>query len=56
MEVESLAPFVPIDLAAIQNSSNVLDLWINSATESLVQFVRQEMDAYRLYTVVCLPI
>ncbi|KAG9444145.1 hypothetical protein H6P81_015485 [Aristolochia fimbriata] len=26
--------------------------WIYSATESLVHFVRQEMDAYRLYTVV----
>ncbi|KAJ0976072.1 hypothetical protein J5N97_018037 [Dioscorea zingiberensis] len=52
LEVEGFAPFVPIDLATLQTSSNVLDQWINSATESLVQFVRQEMDAYRLYTVV----
>ncbi|KAI3840192.1 hypothetical protein MKX03_013851 [Papaver bracteatum] len=52
IELEGLAPFVPIDELEIQKSSNVLDQWINSATESLVHFVRQEMDAYRLYTVV----
>ncbi|CAA6660103.1 unnamed protein product [Spirodela intermedia] len=52
LEVEGLPPFVPVDLAELQLSTNVLDQWINSATESLVQFVRQEMDAYRLYTVV----
>ncbi|XP_077211966.1 tRNA synthetase class I (I, L, M and V) family protein [Tasmannia lanceolata] len=52
LEVEGLPPFVPIDHVTLQKSSNVLDQWINSATESLVYFVRQEMDAYRLYTVV----
>ncbi|CAK9141640.1 unnamed protein product [Ilex paraguariensis] len=52
LEVEGLAPFFPIDQATLQKSSNVLDQWINSATQSLVHFVRQEMDAYRLYTVV----
>ncbi|KAK1257396.1 Valine--tRNA ligase [Acorus gramineus] len=52
LEVEGLEPFVPIDLSTLRESSNVLDQWINSATESLVCFVRQEMDAYRLYTVV----
>ncbi|OVA02875.1 Aminoacyl-tRNA synthetase [Macleaya cordata] len=52
IEIEGLAPFVPIDQITLQMSSNVLDQWINSATESLVLFVRQEMDAYRLYTVV----
>ncbi|MCL7047303.1 hypothetical protein MKW94_012610 [Papaver nudicaule] len=51
-ELEGLAPFVPIDQVTIQKLPNVLDQWINSATESLVHFVRQEMDAYRLYTVV----
>ncbi|KAL7601772.1 hypothetical protein Lser_V15G21835 [Lactuca serriola] len=40
------------DPAILLNSANVLDQWINSATQSLVHFVRQEMDAYRLYTVV----
>lgn len=54
LEVEGLPPFVPVDLAELQLSTNVLDQWINSATESLVQFVRQEMDAYRLYTVVAI--
>ncbi|KAG2726074.1 hypothetical protein I3760_01G095100 [Carya illinoinensis] len=52
LEVEGFAPFIPIDQASLQNSSNVLDQWINSATQSLVYFVRQEMDGYRLYTVV----
>ncbi|XP_058082723.1 isoleucine--tRNA ligase, cytoplasmic isoform X3 [Magnolia sinica] len=52
LEVEGSAPFVPTDQVTLQTSSNVLDQWINSATESLVHFVRQEMDAYRLYTVV----
>ncbi|XP_076925325.1 isoleucine--tRNA ligase, cytoplasmic-like [Bidens hawaiensis] len=52
LEVDGLEPFVPLDRATIINSANVLDQWINSATQSLVHFVRQEMDAYRLYTVV----
>ncbi|KAA3464795.1 isoleucine--tRNA ligase, cytoplasmic-like isoform X1 [Gossypium australe] len=52
LEYEGSAPFVPIAVAVIQKSSNVLDQWINSATQSLVHFVREEMDAYRLYTVV----
>ncbi|KAK3004767.1 hypothetical protein RJ639_019463 [Escallonia herrerae] len=52
LEVEGLAPFVPYDHATVQGSSSVLDQWINSATQSLVHFVRQEMDAYQLYTVV----
>ncbi|KAL0911232.1 hypothetical protein M5K25_019356 [Dendrobium thyrsiflorum] len=52
LEVEGFAPFTPIARAILQKSSNVLDQWINSATESLVHFVCREMDAYRLYTVV----
>jgi isoleucyl-tRNA synthetase len=51
LEVEGLASFVPLDRATLVKSANVLDQWINSATQSLVHFVRQEMDAYRLYTV-----
>ncbi|GJX71272.1 isoleucine--tRNA ligase, cytoplasmic isoform X2, partial [Tanacetum coccineum] len=47
-----LPTFVPLDQATLHNSANVLDQWIISATQSLVHFVRQEMDAYRLYTVV----
>ncbi|CAN6194017.1 unnamed protein product [Urochloa humidicola] len=52
LELEGLAVFSPVDQASLLKSSNVLDHWINSATESLVSFVQQEMDAYRLYTVV----
>ncbi|KVI01022.1 Aminoacyl-tRNA synthetase, class 1a, anticodon-binding [Cynara cardunculus var. scolymus] len=36
LEVEGLAPFVPLDQATLCNSPNVLDQWINSATQSLV--------------------
>ena len=32
--------------------SNVLDRWITAATRTLTAFVRTEMGAYRLYTVV----
>ncbi|KAG0483872.1 hypothetical protein HPP92_011956 [Vanilla planifolia] len=52
LEAEGFSVFTPLDRTLLQNSSNVLDQWINSATESLVHFVRREMDAYRLYTVV----
>ncbi|KAL5981401.1 hypothetical protein ACLOJK_015456 [Asimina triloba] len=56
LEVEGSGPFVPNDEVDLQLSSNVLDQWINFATESLVHFVRQEMDGYRLYTVKCFSI
>ncbi|XP_009365866.2 isoleucine--tRNA ligase, cytoplasmic [Pyrus x bretschneideri] len=52
LEDEGFGTFLPIDLATVQKSSNVLDQWINSATQSLVYFVQQEMNGYRLYTVV----
>ncbi|KAG6398054.1 hypothetical protein SASPL_139504 [Salvia splendens] len=52
LEVEGLAPFAPLNHSVLQNSSIVLDQWINSATRSLVHFVREEMDGYRLYTMV----
>lgn len=51
LEVEGSGSFNPVDQATLEQSSNVLDQWINSATQSLVYFVRQEMNAYRLYTV-----
>ena len=34
------------------NSKNVMDRWMLAACQSLLQFVNQEMAAYRLYTVV----
>ena len=33
-------------------ATNVLDRWICAASRSLTSFVRREMGAYRLYTVV----
>uniref|UniRef100_A0A6I8SQG0 Isoleucine--tRNA ligase, cytoplasmic n=1 Tax=Xenopus tropicalis TaxID=8364 RepID=A0A6I8SQG0_XENTR len=35
-----------------QQSNNIMDQWIISFTQSLVQFFKAEMSAYRLYTVV----
>lgn len=52
LDAEGLEPFKPLDRTILEQSTNVLDRWINSANQSLVAFVRQEMDAYRLYTVV----
>lgn len=49
LQAESGQPFVP---SHSRDSDNVLDHWINSATDTLVLFVREEMAAYRLYTVV----
>lgn len=52
LTVEGHEPFTPLDLNELRSSTNVLDQWINSASQSLVQFVHEEMEAYRLYTVV----
>ncbi|KAH9574076.1 hypothetical protein CY35_01G036400 [Sphagnum magellanicum] len=41
-----------MDFSTLQKSTNALDCWINSASQSLVSFVHQEMEAYRLYMVV----
>ncbi|CAM9890026.1 unnamed protein product [Pylaiella littoralis] len=43
--------FVPNPEAAAK-STNVMDNWIQATLQGLVQFVRTEMKAYRLYTVV----
>ncbi|XP_062923638.1 isoleucine--tRNA ligase, cytoplasmic [Mobula hypostoma] len=36
----------------VQGSDNIMDKWILSFTQSLIQFFKAEMEAYRLYTVV----
>lgn len=43
--------FVPSSKLALQ-TTNIMDKWILASTNSLVGFVRDEMKAYRLYTVV----
>lgn len=43
--------FVPSKEAALK-SDNVMDKWLLASLCDLIQFVRQEMEAYRLYTVV----
>lgn len=50
-EVVSGGKFVP-DSKIARSSTNDVDIWILAASFGLVQFVHQEMSAYRLYTVV----
>ncbi|OMJ24610.1 Isoleucine-tRNA ligase, cytoplasmic [Smittium culicis] len=54
-QVELLKQEQGIDFATISHhvsKDNVMDKWIMASTQSLIQFVRTEMDEYRLYTVV----
>ena len=54
LEHPSSAPFdaSSVDLGSTGAASNVLDRWIAAAARRLVNYVRAEMGAYRLYTVV----
>jgi len=40
------------DSKRVLASDNVMDQWINASCNDLIKFVREEMEAYRLYTVV----
>lgn len=40
------------DEASLSSLNNIMDKWIVSFTQTLMQFVKHEMAAYRLYTVV----
>ncbi|XP_065669203.1 isoleucine--tRNA ligase, cytoplasmic isoform X2 [Hydra vulgaris] len=40
------------DPLKVERSDNIMDRWIISFTQSLLLFIKQEMAAYRLYTVV----
>lgn len=51
LQAETGTPFVA-DRAAAAASANVLDRWLAASTADLARFVRTEMAAYRLYTVV----
>lgn len=46
------SPFVTRDAARAKSSDNFMDKWILAAVTSLNQYVRTEMEAYRLYTVI----
>lgn len=46
---EGSAKFVP-DVALVKKSDNVMDNWINAELNALIEFVHEEMQAYRLYT------
>lgn len=43
---------VAFDLTTITKPDNIMDRWILSFTQSLIKFVKKEMNAYRLYTVI----
>eukprot|EP00415_Alexandrium_ostenfeldii_P003512 UN3512 len=40
------------DFERVKASTNLMDKWINASNHGLIKFVREEMEAYRLYTVV----
>lgn len=40
------------DATVVAEATNIMDVWVRSFKESLVEFVTKEMKAYRLYTVV----
>ena len=42
--------FVP-DMEKVKATTNPTDIWISAATQELIKFVHEEMQAYRLYTV-----
>ncbi len=49
-EASSGLKFVP-NVEAAQSTQNPTDIWIVAATQKLIKYVHEEMDAYRLYTV-----
>ena len=40
-----------VDFQLASNSTNAMDQWIMAASQGLIKYVRAEMEAYRLYTV-----
>lgn len=40
------------DENALTKGDNIMDKWIVSSSQTLVEFVRNEMESYRLYTIV----
>ncbi|XP_064632700.1 isoleucine--tRNA ligase, cytoplasmic-like [Lineus longissimus] len=51
LEIEEGVQFV-YNESEIKTSENYMDRWLLSFTQSLIKFVKKEMAAYRLYTVV----
>lgn len=47
----SVGKFV-VDLDRVKSSDNLMDTWILAANHGLIDFIRTEMEGYRLYTVV----
>lgn len=49
-EAETSRKFTPsVDM--VKSTKNPTDIWISAATQELIKFVHDEMEAYRLYTV-----
>lgn len=49
-EAANNGAFVP-DVEKVRATTNPTDVWISAATQRLIKYVREEMEAYRLYTV-----
>mmetsp|Transcript_11749 Transcript_11749/g.21671 ORF Transcript_11749/g.21671 Transcript_11749/m.21671 type:complete len:1026 (+) Transcript_11749:42-3119(+) len=49
-EHETSRKFVP-NVDMVRSTQNPTDIWISAATQELIKFVHEEMEAYRLYTV-----
>jgi len=52
LNVRTSKPVSDCPQVDVSKASNALDRWIAASARSLTTFVRQEMSAYRLYTVV----
>jgi isoleucyl-tRNA synthetase len=51
-KLNSATAFAPLVKDGFIPSANVMDRWIQASSAALIKFVREEMGAYRLYTVV----
>jgi isoleucyl-tRNA synthetase len=50
--IESEKRVFTLDSSSIHQTNNVMDKWVLSYLQSLIEFVRKEMAAYQLYTVI----
>jgi isoleucyl-tRNA synthetase len=49
-ETDTGSKFSP-SVEKVKSTTNSTDIWISAATQELIKFVHEEMEAYRLYTV-----
>jgi len=49
-ENDNKTNFLP-SVTKAKSTTNPIDVWVSAATQSLIKYVREEMEGYRLYTV-----